>query len=125
MYCAEEDDPKLNLAASGALAQLTRASEKICQRTLETVSFVKVFKMCACSDDVEFQFRIFYILNNIMSQNKDLCAKIVESELMDVIVAMSRLHVEKERLRVSSELFNFFNLKLLNYKLKIGKTNCN
>jgi protein unc-45 len=100
LYCGEEDDLKLNLAASGALAQLTRVSEKICERTLETVSFVKLFKTCACSEDVEFQFRIFYIINNIMSQSKEFCAKIVESELMDVIVAMSRLDVEKERTKV-------------------------
>ena len=100
LYCGEEDDLKLNLAASGALAQLTSVSEKICERALQLEFFVRIFKVCACAADVEFQFRIFYILNNIMSQKKEFCAKIVESELIDVIVAMSRLECEKERSKV-------------------------
>ena len=100
LYCAEEDDIKLNLAASGALAQLTSVSEKICRRCLEVESFVRVFKACACVENIDFQFRIFYIMNNIVCQNKELCERIVQSELMEVIVAMSRLDVEKERLKV-------------------------
>ena len=99
LYCGEEDDLKLNLAASGALAQLTY-SEKICERVLEVKSFVPVFKQCACAADIEFQFRIFYIIRNIVSKNKDMCTKVVLSELMDVVVALSRLDVEKERVKV-------------------------
>ncbi|CAF0749986.1 unnamed protein product [Brachionus calyciflorus] len=100
LYCGEEDDIKLNLAASGALAQLSQNSEKICKRILEVKSFVPIFKQAACMSEVEFQFRIFYILNNIMTKSKDLCTEIVNSELMDVIVALSRLDVEKERMKV-------------------------
>lgn len=100
LYCGEEDDIKLNLAASGALAQLSENSEKICERILEVNSFIPIFKQAACVSDVEFQFRIFYILDNIVSKNKNFLTQIVNSELMDVIVALSRLDVEKEREKV-------------------------
>ena len=105
LYCGEEDDLKLNLAASGALAQFTDQSDKICQRILDVNAFVSTFKQCACAADIEFQFRIFYILRNIVTKNKEMCAKIVESELMDVIVALTRIDVEKERQKVS--LFSY------------------
>lgn len=99
LYCGEED-PKLNMAATGALAQFTELSEKICQRVLDVKSFVPVFKQAACTADIEFQFRIFYILRNIAVRSKEFCTFIVQSELMDVIVALSRLDVEKERTKV-------------------------
>ena len=99
LYCAEEDI-KLNLAASGALAQFSDRSEKICNRILEVKSFVSSFKQCACSADIDLQFRIFYILRNIVTASKDLCEKIVATELMDVIMALTRIDVEKERLKV-------------------------
>lgn len=101
LYCGEEDH-KLNLAASGALAQLTDMSEKICQRVTEVSSFVSVFKQCACTADIQLQFRIFYILRNMALKTPELCTFIVQSELMEVIVALTRLDVEKEREKVKS-----------------------
>jgi hypothetical protein len=101
LYCAEEDH-KLNMAASGALAQFTDMSEKICRRVIEVTSFVNVFKQAACTADIEFQYRIFYILRNIATKAKDLCTFIVQSELMDVVVALSRIDVEKEREKVKA-----------------------
>lgn len=100
LYCAEESDAKLNLAASGTLAQLTDASDKICQRCFEVASFPAIFKQAACSADVEFQFRVFYVLRNIALKSRELCAQLVATEIMDVCVALSKLDVEKERGKV-------------------------
>jgi hypothetical protein len=99
LYCGEEDI-SLNIAASGSLAQLSFENETICKKIIEVNSFVGIFKEAACTSDVEFQYRIFYILNNITSINKDLCLTIVESELMDVIIAVTRLEIEDERMKV-------------------------
>lgn len=100
LYCGIEDDLPLNLAASGALAQFTDQSEIICQRVLDVKSFVSVFKQCACVADINLQFRIFYILRNIAIRSKEMCSRIVESELMDIIVALTRIDIEKERQKV-------------------------
>lgn len=115
LYCGE-DDLKLAMAASGALAQFTDMSEKICERCVQVSSFVKIFKQAACSSDIQFQFRIFYILRNIATRKKELCTFIVQSDLMDVIVALSRLEVEKEREKVK-ELANEIVKQALEHEL--------
>jgi hypothetical protein len=93
---------RLNMAASGALAQFTDYSEKICYRIFDVKSFVEIFKQCACSADIEFQYRIFYILRNIATKSKELCEKLVATELMDIMVALTRLDIEKERQKVKN-----------------------
>ena len=100
LYCGEEDY-KLNLAASGALAQITEMSEKVCHRLFDVTSFVPIFKQAACTIEVEFQFRIFYIFKNIALWNKELAFKLVSTELCEVITAMSRIDVEREREQVN------------------------
>ena len=99
LYCGEED-LGLNLAASGALAQLTQASDKICEKITTLTAFVPTFKQAACAANIELQYRIFFILRNIAVTSKELCTKIVESDLTEVIVALSRTEVEKERAKV-------------------------
>jgi len=99
LYCGEED-LGLNMAASGALAQLTQASDKICEKITTLTAFVPTFKQAACAANIELQYRIFFILRNIAVTSKELCTKIVESDLTEVIVALSRTEVEKERIKV-------------------------
>lgn len=99
LYCGE-DDLKLNMAASGALAQLTVDSDKVCEKIVAVSSFATVFKQAACAAFVELQYRIFYILRNIAVTSKELCTKIVESDLTEVIVALTRIEVEDERAKV-------------------------
>lgn len=100
LYCGNED-LSLCLAAAGTLAQLSFERKIICEKILAVKSFFEIFKEAACSTHVEFQFRIFYILNNIISIDKDMLKTIVQSEIMDVIVALTRIEVENERERVS------------------------
>lgn len=99
LYCGE-DDVGLNIAASGALAQLTNSSDKICERIAGLTAFATTFKQAACAANIEVQYRIFYIIRNIAVTSKELCTKIVESDLTEVIVALTRIDVEKERLKV-------------------------
>ena len=100
LYIGEEDF-KLNMAAAGALAQLTESSEKVCHRLFEVTSFVPIFKQAACTIETDLQFRIFYILKNIALWNKELAFKVVSTELCEVITAMSRIDIEREREKVN------------------------
>lgn len=99
LYCGE-DDLKLNIAASGALAQLSADSDKICERIVSVASFASVFKQAACAANIDIQYRIFFILRNICLASKELCTKVVESDLTEVIVALTRIDVEKDRVKV-------------------------
>ncbi len=123
LFCGE-DDLKLNIAASGALAQLSSESEIICERMLDVASFVTVFKEAACSSTIDLQFRIFYILNNIVSTKKELCARIVETELMDVVVALSKLSVEEERVKVVNPFFSDGILKIYSIIILVNNFFC-
>lgn len=115
MYCGE-DDVRLNIAASGALAQFTEKSEKICNKLFDVASFPSIFKQCACAADIELQFRIFFILRNVAMTSKELCAKLVSTEVCEVIIALSRLEVEKEREKVK-QLATDTVTKFLEYDL--------
>ena len=99
LYC-DNEDMALSLAASGVLAQLSAGDKVICEKILDVKSFYEIFKEAACSNEIEFQFRIFYIINNIVDISKGFATKIVESEIMDVIVGVTRIDVEKERKKV-------------------------
>lgn len=99
LFCGE-DDVKLNIAASGALAQLTVDSDKICEKIMSLSAFAATFKQAACAANIEIQYRIFFILRNIAVTSKELCTKIVESDLTEVIVALTRIEVEAERAKV-------------------------
>ncbi|KAI0985020.1 hypothetical protein GJ496_008858, partial [Pomphorhynchus laevis] len=92
-----EDDLKLNQAAMGALAQLSFLPV-VCQKIVETKDFVEIFKNVTTTSDTELQYRGFFILRNLILNGKDTSIKVVESELMDVIFAMSRLD-DKSRLK--------------------------
>jgi hypothetical protein len=113
LYCGE-DDLRLNIAASGALAQLTEKSEKICRRLFEITSFVSIFKQAACAQNIDFQYRIFFILRNIVFTSKELCTYLVNTELCEVIAAMARIEVEKEREKVKF-LSKYLIYKYLTY----------
>ncbi len=99
LYSSDEDI-ELSMAAIGTLAQLSIENKQICEKILNVKSFVQIFKECACAESIQIQFGTFYILNNITLINQDLCNKVVNSELMEVIVALSRIQVEKSRIKV-------------------------
>ncbi|KAL7674454.1 hypothetical protein ACOME3_000735 [Neoechinorhynchus agilis] len=93
-----EDDLLLNKAAAGALCQLTDQSLIICRKVLEVKTFNGIFKELMTSDDAELQFRAFYVVQNIMNKDDsmDLLKCIVASELMDVIMAMTRIELSND-----------------------------
>ncbi len=99
LYCGE-DDIRLNLAASGALAQLTTESDKICEKITSLSCFAPTFKQAACAKEIELQYRIFFVLRNIAVTSKELATRIVASDLTEVIVALTRIEIERERQRV-------------------------
>ena len=126
LYCDEElDDMRLNMAASGALAQLTGASTLVCERALQVKSFGAVFKQAACAAHVELQFRIFYVLRNVAASSREACVQLVATEVMEVIVALSRLDVEQGRAKVRHLFTSELNCLSLIKNLYFICSNCN
>ncbi|CAF0892146.1 unnamed protein product [Didymodactylos carnosus] len=133
LFCGEEDEALIK-AASGALAILSSLdvdleqietfdlepderkklesiiedNRIICNKILEVTSFVEIFKQLCVSPNNELQFRALYIIKNIVKAKKEFAVKVAETDLMDLLFAITRLInpqtiVEKNR-KIADEI---------------------
>ncbi|XP_065587871.1 protein unc-45 homolog B isoform X2 [Cyrtonyx montezumae] len=77
-----EDDEKVQKAAAGALAMLTAAQKKLCSKMTEV-------RLCL-HDNMEVQHRGLVIAFNLISANKELAKKLVETELLEILTFVSK-----------------------------------
>ncbi|XP_031572877.1 protein unc-45 homolog B-like [Actinia tenebrosa] len=84
-----EEDVALKRAASGALAMLT-ASEKVCRQVVKVNPWLDIVKELLLSDKTELKFRGVYIVNNMMAANKEIATKLVESEVLEILMVLSK-----------------------------------
>lgn len=84
-----EDDPVLAIAASGGLAQLSH-DPKICEKIMEVKSAMEILKELAVNENEETQHRGLYILANLVEASKEIAQKIIESEIFEVLVALTQ-----------------------------------
>ncbi|XP_033727362.1 LOW QUALITY PROTEIN: protein unc-45 homolog A-like [Pecten maximus] len=89
LYCAEED-PHVVKAASGALAILTH-SPIVCKRVVQVNSWYEILQSLLVEESVEVQHRGCYIVMNLMCADKDIAAKLVEGQLLEILMALSIL----------------------------------
>jgi hypothetical protein len=54
-------------------------------------SFIEIFKQLCASNDLELQFRVLYIIRNIVRANKQIATRIVETDLMDILFAIKEM----------------------------------
>uniref|UniRef100_A0A5S6R3A2 TPR_REGION domain-containing protein n=1 Tax=Trichuris muris TaxID=70415 RepID=A0A5S6R3A2_TRIMR len=90
LYC-NEDDERLVLSSVAGVALLTDDAQ-VCERITEEVSsWVSIFKEACMHAHEEVQRRSLLCLLNMMNSSYDVAAKIVQSELFEVLVAISKL----------------------------------
>lgn len=58
-------------------------------------SFTEIFKQLCASTDLEIQFRALYVIRNIMKVSKQFAMRIVETDLMDVLLAIKQIKDQK------------------------------
>lgn len=88
LFCFEED-VKLISAASGCLACLSR-DEAICNKILDVKQGLEALQVLCVSEDVSLQLRGVAIVSNIIDSSKENAVKIVETELLEILMALSR-----------------------------------
>ena len=81
-----EEDVALALAASGGLAQLSH-DPKLCSKIMEVKSSLEILKELVTNENQELQYRGMYILANLIEASQDIAAKLLEGELLDILVA--------------------------------------
>ncbi|ELU01701.1 hypothetical protein CAPTEDRAFT_110839, partial [Capitella teleta] len=91
LLSGDEEDVKLVRATSGTLATLSRDPELCHKITTCTPSWMDVMKTLAAHPVPDIQHRGIFILLGMMCADKDLAHKLVESDLLEVLMAVSRL----------------------------------
>lgn len=86
---AGEDDPALAQAASGGLALLSR-DPKICQKIMEVTKSGEILKELVTSNSHELQHRGMHILANLVEADKEIAAKLIEEEFLEIFLAYAQ-----------------------------------
>ncbi|BFZ11471.1 hypothetical protein BsWGS_14510 [Bradybaena similaris] len=84
-----EDDLALVRAATGALAVLS-ARPSICRKIVQVASWLDILQVHAVSELPDIQHRACHIIMNIVMANKELASLVVDSPLLEILMAVSR-----------------------------------
>lgn len=99
LLCADEDEETAK-AAAGALAILTSLSKKVCKKIFEPETWLESFHFLLGNPDAEFQYRGVVILHNMMSSYKEVAEKLIETNIMEILMALSTIPQEgKEKIQ--------------------------
>ena len=93
-----EEDEKLALAASGGLAQLTH-DPKLCEAVMEVKSAFEILKELVAHSNSDLQYRAIYILTNLVMANAAIAQKVIESEFLEVFMALAQTATTPERVK--------------------------
>ncbi|NXA54132.1 UN45B protein, partial [Nothocercus julius] len=86
-----EDDEKVQTAAAGALAMLTAAQKKLCSKMTEvTTQWLEILQRLCLHDNMEVQHRGLVIAFNLISADKELAKKLVETELLEILTFIGK-----------------------------------
>ncbi|XP_063781924.1 protein unc-45 homolog A [Pseudophryne corroboree] len=97
-----EDDERLRRAAAGTLAMLTSLQPKVCQMiTQVTVHWLQILQALLLSENIELQHRGSIIVLNMMSENKELAEKLMESEMFEILTVLSKNEKEDQKRAVA------------------------
>lgn len=94
-----EEDEKLALAASGGLAQLTH-DPKLCEKVMEVKSSFEILKELLGHSNPDLQYRGVFILTNLVMANSSIAQKIVESDFLEIFMALAQAPATPERIKL-------------------------
>lgn len=100
LLCGEEDEETMK-AASGAVAILTSACKKCCKKIFESSSWLETFHMILAHPNIEIQQRAVVIVSNVISSSKELAEKIIETDIMEILMAFTLMN-EEERKKIKN-----------------------
>ncbi|KAH9490560.1 Protein unc-45 B [Bulinus truncatus] len=86
---AGEENSSLVKAATGALAILS-ARPSLCKKIVQVKAWLEIFQVHAISEVPEIQHRVCHCLLNIMSADKELASLIVQSPMLEILMAVAK-----------------------------------
>ncbi|XP_034231259.1 protein unc-45 homolog B [Thrips palmi] len=97
-----DEDLDTALAAAGALAQLTAVSKKCCKKVVQVETWAESMRALLGNPDVGLQYRGAYIVNNLMQSCKEVAEKLIETDIMEILMALSLLEDGDEKVKKSA-----------------------
>ncbi|EZA60054.1 hypothetical protein DMN91_008092 [Ooceraea biroi] len=85
----EEEDQDTGMAAAGALAMLT-TSEKVCEKIFDSKDWLESLRFLLANPNNDMQHRGVVIVLNMMRSTKDVAAKLIETDIMEILMALSK-----------------------------------
>ncbi|XP_077327017.1 protein unc-45 homolog A isoform X2 [Lithobates pipiens] len=112
-----EDDPRLRRAAAGTVAMLTSLHPKICQKIPQaTVHWLEILQSLLLSENLELQHRGAVIVLNMMTADKELAQKLMESETFEILTVIAK-NEEDEKKRAVAQIAQKSLTKAVEYEL--------
>ena len=93
--CVDEDVETCK-AASGAIAILTSASSKCCEKVFQLKSWLDAFHNLLANAAGDIQYRGVCIIKNMMESTKEVAEKVIETDILEILMALTKL-TEKEK----------------------------
>lgn len=86
--CCLDEDQDTAMAASGMLAVLTGYSEKCCQKVFDSKNWLDAIQCLLANKTPSFQYRGVCIVANIVNTSKELASKLMESNVLEILMAL-------------------------------------
>ncbi|XP_063170159.1 protein unc-45 homolog A [Candoia aspera] len=103
LYSGEEDE-RLRRAASGTLAVLTSLLPQICSRIPQvTVDWLEILQSLLLAPCTELQHRGAVVARNMMSADRELAVKLMESEALEILSVVAGVEDKPQVARVAKE----------------------
>lgn len=96
----EDEDEDTSIAAAGALAMLTSASQKACEKVFDSKDWLESLRFLLANPNSDVQHRGVVIVLNMMRSTKDVAAKLIETDIMELLMALSKNdNIQNEKIR--------------------------
>lgn len=94
---AADEDSDTAMAASGALAILTGSSKKCCEKIFESKNWLDCFHILLANPTASLQYRGVCIVRNVIENSKELTEKLMETDIMEILMALKLLPDENKQ----------------------------
>ncbi|XP_071639799.1 protein unc-45 homolog B-like [Temnothorax longispinosus] len=95
----EDEDEETSIAAAGALAMLASASKKACEKVFDSKDWLESLRFLLANPNVDIQHRGIVIVLNMMRSTKDVAAKLIETDIMELLMALSKNDTQKKEIK--------------------------
>ncbi|XP_011163393.1 protein unc-45 homolog B [Solenopsis invicta] len=89
ILCQDEDEVTC-MAAAGGLAMLTPRSVKACEKIFDSKDWLESLHFLLANPNSELQHRGVVIVLNMIRSTKDVAAKLIETDIMELLMALSK-----------------------------------